>query len=178
MFNRSAYNKTNFNRINAGASGNISSNALLSFSSAAEAGRIRKAGADSNISFGMTINATRIVPIHPATAEISLGTSCKLQKRVSVYSSADISLGMQTVYYAFGVEELSLRGLVLGPGDELVIDTDLMTVTLNGVNVTRYVNGNSKFIKLLAGNNTLVYQDGSGLSREAAVRVEWKARWL
>jgi hypothetical protein len=178
MFNRSAYNKTNFNRVNAGASGNVSANALLSLSAAAKAGRIRKAEAAAGISLEMAAELTRIVHAYPAAAEISLGASCKLQKKVSVYSSADISLGMQAVYYAYGVEELSLRGLVLRPGDELVIDTDLMTVTLNGVSVARYVNGNSRFIKLLAGNNTLVYQDASGREREATVRVEWKARWL
>jgi phage-related protein len=95
-----------------------------------------------------------------------------------VRASAGVDLGAQATYYAYGVEEISLPGLTLRPGDELVIDTDLMTVTLNGVNIARYVSMNSQFIRLLANSNTLVYQDASGQTRKATVRVEWKPRWL
>jgi hypothetical protein len=112
-----------------------------------------------------------------ALSRLNLGTSGRLVKRVPASMRAVFDLGTKMIHYAYGTEEIAFDGLVLHTGDELVIDTDLMTVTLNGVNIARYVSMNSKFIKLLAGANTLVWQDKC-VTRTANIRVEWKPRWL
>jgi hypothetical protein len=178
MFNRSGYNKINFNRVGSDAIGNISASAFLSFSATCKIGRIRKVSAVAGVSFGGGAALTRTFAVYLAPAEISIGALAAPQKRMFVQAFANVDLGAQATYYAYGVEEMSLPGLVMRPGDELVIDTDLMIVTLNGVNVARYVSMNSQFIRLLASGNTLIYQDASGQTRKATVRVEWKPRWL
>lgn len=67
--------------------------------------------------------------------------------------------------------------LVLRPGDELVIDTCEMTVTVNGINQMRYTSQDSDFFNLLRGNNEIVYTDGSS-SRRVSIDILWKDRWV
>jgi len=67
--------------------------------------------------------------------------------------------------------------LALAPGDELIINTDEMTVTVNGQNGMRYFSMDSDFFKLLSGENKIVYSDTSG-SRDVLVDIIWKDRWL
>jgi len=67
--------------------------------------------------------------------------------------------------------------LILAPGDELIINTDEMTVTVNGQNGMRYFSMDSDFFKLLSGENKIVYSDGSS-SRDVLVDIIWKDRWL
>jgi len=72
---------------------------------------------------------------------------------------------------------ISLPGLVLRPSSELIIDTDQMTVMLDGVNVTRYFSPDSEFFKLRPGNNLLIYEDGVQ-NRDVQYIILWKDLWL
>jgi len=63
----------------------------------------------------------------------------------------------------------------LGVGDILVIDTDEMTVELNGVNVTRYFSG--EFFTLFIGANEIEYMDNEA-ARTVEVRIAHQDRWL
>ena len=67
--------------------------------------------------------------------------------------------------------------LTLAPGDELVINTDDMTVAINSQNGMQYFSMDSDFFKLLSGENKIVYSDGSG-SRDILFDIIWKDRWL
>lgn len=67
--------------------------------------------------------------------------------------------------------------LSLSPGDELIINTEEMTVTINSQNGMRYFSTDSDFFSLLSGANTIVYGDLAG-SRKVSVDVIWKDRWL
>ena len=67
--------------------------------------------------------------------------------------------------------------LTLTPGDELVINTDDMTVAINSQNGMQYFSMDSDFFKLLSGENKIVYSDGSG-SRDILFDIIWKDRWL
>jgi hypothetical protein len=176
MFNRHGYNLSKFN---AGTGqGGASAAGIFSLAAAGKGGRIRRSSGVCALSLGVSGKPTG-VKFARAALSLSLGVSGKPTRRVSPAASpAFFSLGAQANYYAYGTEEIAFDGLVLRSGDELVIDTDLMTVTLNGVNIARYVRMNSQFINLLAGSNILVYQDKSGATRTANVRVEWKPRWL
>lgn len=62
------------------------------------------------------------------------------------------------------------------PGDTLIIDTEHLTVTVNGDNVLHLI-GKDEFPELLPGENELVYIDSEG-QRIVKIRVIWKDRWL
>ena len=74
--------------------------------------------------------------------------------------------------YGLNVDFIKLEGLTLLAGDELIIDTDNMTVTLNGVNVIQYVSDDSTFFPIHAEDEIEV--NGSG---QAGLVVQWKDRW-
>lgn len=74
----------------------------------------------------------------------------------------------------YGQEVLTVAGVDMRPGDELIIDTEHMTVTLNGVNIVDRVKDDSIFFKLKAGINDIVVEGGT----TADIRILWKDRWL
>jgi phage-related protein len=76
-----------------------------------------------------------------------------------------------------GEAVIDLTGLVLAPGDELTINTEDMTVTLDGQNGMDYFSLDSEFFTLLSGLNTLVFTDGE-TTRTIAFDIIWKDRWL
>ena len=76
-----------------------------------------------------------------------------------------------------GESVITLEGINLKPGDELVINTCDMTITINGQNAMEYFSDDSEFFNLLSGLNTLIYSD-SNSSRNISFDVIWKDRWL
>lgn len=76
-----------------------------------------------------------------------------------------------------GEAVISLEDLILSPGDELIINTCDMTVTLNGQNGAQYFSDDSEFFALLSGQNTIIYTDGN-TSRDVVLDIIWKDRWL
>ena len=63
----------------------------------------------------------------------------------------------------------------LAAGETLVIDIAKKTATLDGVNVLKDMSGT--FYDLLAGANTITYEDSEG-SRTLVVTVTYKDKWL
>lgn len=76
-----------------------------------------------------------------------------------------------------GEAVINLTGLTLAPGDELIINTIDMTVTVNGQNGMQYFSLDSDFFSLLNGANKIVYSDAVS-SRKVLVDIIWKDRWL
>jgi hypothetical protein len=76
-----------------------------------------------------------------------------------------------------GYATISLPGLVITPGGDLVIDTEQMTVTLNGDDVTRFFDADSEFFKLKPGDNIVLYEDGQE-NRDISYKILWKDLWL
>ncbi len=74
----------------------------------------------------------------------------------------------------YGQEVMTIEGVNMVAGDELVIDTEHMTVTLNGENIIDRVSDASVFFKLMSGVNDIIVEGGT----TADVRVVWKDRWL
>lgn len=69
---------------------------------------------------------------------------------------------------------MTILGVNMVPGDELVIDTEHMTVTLNGENIIDRVSDDAVFFKLMSGINDITVEGGT----TADVRIVWKDRWL
>jgi len=63
----------------------------------------------------------------------------------------------------------------IAAGEVLVINCKAKTVELDGVNVIH--NWSGSFPDLLAGLNTLVYDDGEG-ARALSIQVAWQDKWL
>ena len=74
----------------------------------------------------------------------------------------------------YGQEVMTIEGVNMEPGDELIIDTEHMTVTLNGVNIIDRVEDSSIFFKLKSGENEIIVEGGTS----ADIRILWKDRWL
>lgn len=77
----------------------------------------------------------------------------------------------------FGEQFIALPDLTLRAGQTLVIDTDKMTVTVDGQNVINLMSNDSEFFLLLQGEDIVTYSDDSN-SRNINIKVEWKDRWL
>jgi hypothetical protein len=114
-------------------------------------------GGVSDLSLASVANATQVLDGGIGTALLTL-----------------LAEALQSVQ---GEAVITLEGLVLVPGDELIINTQDMTITLNGQNGTEYFSADSEFFTLLSGENTIIYSDGEA-SRKINLDVIWKDRWL
>ena len=74
----------------------------------------------------------------------------------------------------YGSVTMVIEGVNMEPGDELIIDTEHMTVTLNGINIVDRVSDESFFFKLMPGDNDIIVEGGT----TADVKILWKDRWL
>ena len=72
-------------------------------------------------------------------------------------------------------ERIALPGLILRPNDEIVIDTDKLTVTHNQQNAMRFVSRDSEFFLFNPGPNELTLRMSAG---QAEMRILWKDAWL
>jgi hypothetical protein len=99
--------------------------------------------------------------------------------KVFIVEAEDATLVMltQAVHQLSGEQVMRFEDLVLCPGDELVINTCDLTVTLNGLNAMEYFAADSEFITLLNGKNIIEYNDESG-TRNISFDIIWKDRWL
>lgn len=112
-------------------------------------------------------------PRDMALNNVAVYTRCVLMTP----SPASLELNSRAAITLSGESSLTLTGLILKPGDELLIDTGEMTVLLNGQNAMKYFTKDSEFIEFLHGINDIVYSDKSA-SRKVTIDVLWKDRWL
>ncbi len=177
MFNRSTFNQQPFNRSSADVFPSVTF--VIAIKCVAAAGLRQSGSSQIPINLGMT--ATPVLVRHAKISPMDIvvkASSNATRQRQSTVLPMDMEIKFRANHYTYGTEVINLEGLTLAPGDELVIDTDLMTVTLNGENIAHLVSRDSDFLKLLAGLNTIVYQDASGQNRSANIRIEWKPRWV
>jgi len=80
-------------------------------------------------------------------------------------------------FNTFRLEYIELPDLILAPGDELIIDTDAMTITRNGENVMRYLSRASEFFQFNPQENEIEYVS-SNPDDQVEIRILWKDAWL
>jgi len=85
-----------------------------------------------------------------------------------------ISSARGTSVSSYGSVTMVIEGVNMVAGDELVIDTEHMTVTLNGVNIVDRVSDDSAFFKLQPNENDIIVEGGT----TADIKILWKDRWL
>lgn len=174
MYNRTTYNRSGYNRID-----------IDEFIWSAEAFGQSGAAAYIIVTRRLTGNASAvgsasgdIVRIFAMQGDIS-AESVGIGRIIRIRSFSSeveaISYAKATGLVSYGTEILAFSDdLTLQPGDELIIDTDAMTVTLNGENAVAYVTDDSIFFKLAPGDSTLNFAGGD----QADIRILWKDRWL
>ena len=80
-------------------------------------------------------------------------------------------------FNTYRYEYLKLPDLIVRVGDELIIDTDLLTVTLNGQNVIPQLSRDSEFFLFNPNVNDVIYTSGSP-DDNVDIRILWKDQYL
>ena len=177
MFNRQPYNRGKFNVPSAAISSN-SGIALLKLGAVpVSAQRTISASGQASLKLGSLTDGT-IIKYSTASAVLTMsGVADGTKVFIVSAGTAALVIMTQATHQVSGEQAMRLEGLVLHPGDELVINTGDMTVTLNGQNAMQYFSADSEFITLLNGENILEYNDES-TSRDISFDIIWKDRWL
>jgi len=177
MFNRQPFNRGKFNVPSAAISSN-SGIALLKLGTIpVDVQRTISANGQASMKLSGLSDGT-IVRYAAGSCLFTLGSYADGTK-VFIVEAEDAALVMltQATQQLSGEQVMRFEDLVLKPGDELVINTCDLTVTLNGQNAMEYFAADSEFITLLNGENTIEYNDESE-SREISFDIIWKDRWL
>jgi|GEM_PF-6638900 len=80
-------------------------------------------------------------------------------------------------FNTFRLEYISLPNLILKKGDELVINIENKTITLNGQNAMRYLTRESDFFLFNPSENTIEFKNDTK-GGETDIRILWKDAWL
>ena len=177
MFNRQPFNRGKFNV----PSVTISSNngiALMKLGAVpVSAQRTISASGQASLKLSGLSDGT-IVRYAAGSCLFTLGSYADGTK-VFIVEAEDAALVMltQATQQLSGEQVMRFEELVLRPGDELIINTCDMTVTINGQNAMEFFSNESEFFTLLNGINTLVYSD-SNSNRKISFDIIWKDRWL
>lgn len=177
MFNRQPYNRGRFNRAPGQTTGASGISLLKLGVNTVAAMRNIAASGMSNLSLKQQSIGT-VVKYSVAAATLSLKATGKgIKEFIVAANPVALSLKADASQTLSGEAFINLESIVLAPGDELVINTCDMTITLNGENAMEYMTNTSEFFNLLTGSNTIEYTDGSE-EREINIDVIWKDRWL
>lgn len=175
MYNRSPYNRAGYNRsasfvfewvstVNATAESVGALLIIRYFDGAAEA---------VTTSSGEIIRTALFVD--GATAEAVTDAIAEYIRHIYQHGQADAeTTGSGAAVSTYGSVTMVIENVNMSPGDELIIDTEHMTVTLNGINIVDKVSDESVFFKLAPGDNDVIVEGGT----TADVKILWKDRWL
>lgn len=119
-----------------------------------------------------TFYLPRVEHVYSAVIADGFENSFFIRQRPFASEVQGESFANQPNIYGLNVDYIKFVGLTLVAGDELIIDTDHMTATLNGVNVIQYVTDDSTFFPIHAEDQIEISGNG-----QAAVVVQWKDRW-
>ena len=192
-FNRMGFNRGKFN-----ASAHKRSNANITMSAAGDLTAARSFGGDAEIVLNTESGALNTSSTFKGDAEITLLADGDMNAARSFNGAADIilsALGHMNLIHAldgaafivlettsqefntFRVEYIELPNMNFRTGDELIIDTDAKTITLNGVNIMRYLSRTSEFFNFNPRENEIEYLSSNPNDR-VEIRILWKDAWL
>ncbi len=177
MFNRQPYNRGKFNVPSVAISSN-NGTALLKLDVVPVSAQ-RTISASGKASMKLSGLSDGAIVRYAAGSCLFTLSSYADGTKVFIVEAEDAALVMMTqaTQQLSGEQVMRFEDLVLRPGDELVINTCDLTVTLNGENAMEFFTADSEFITLLNSENTIEYNDESE-SREISFDIIWKDRWL
>lgn len=177
MFNRQPYNRGKFNVSSSSTLGNSGIGLMLMKVNSVPSSKIISAIGSTKLAMNEEVIST-IVKYNNGSSELLLDSHGEGTKVFIVLSNAsNMAISTEANQALAGESIITLEGIDLKPGDELVINTCDMTITINGQNAMEYFSDDSEFFNLLSGLNTLIYSD-SNSSRNISFDVIWKDRWL
>ena len=153
MYNRTPYNKTTYNRTTS-----------IVFEWLATANAETQTSATLKIIRYLDGSAAAVATASGVFVRVLLPSA--LAEAVATASGTGVS--------TYGSVTMVIEGVNMVAGDELIIDTEHMTVTLNGANIIDRVSDDSAFFKLQPGENDIIVEGGT----TADVKILWKDRWL
>ena len=195
------FNRMGFNRCKFNASAHKRSNANIAMSVAAELTAARSFEGIAEIALTSESGTLNTSSIFGGEAEITLLTHGDINAARSFSGAADVilsALGHMNIIHDFNgaaffilettsqefntfrIEYIELTergGLTLQAGDELIIDTDAKTITLNGQNVMRHLSRASEFFGFNPRENEIEYVS-SNPNDNVQIRILWKDAWL
>jgi len=198
MFNRQPFNRGKFNRKRTDRSVYFFGNASLTIGTAGhististlqgEVGVRLTAAGQLNHSAGLSGSASvefdasgfliRSLP-YGGYAAIRLSAAGQVL-RIRIIEGGAASVIFTVVSGGFNTyryEHLKLPDLTVRVGDELIINTDLMTVTLNGQNAIPYLSRDSEFYLFNPNENDVIYTSGNPNDR-VDIRILWKDQYI
>lgn len=177
MFNRQPFNRGKFNVPSVAVSSNSGISLLKLGAIPVSAQRTISASGKASLKLGSLTDGT-IIKYSTASAVLTMSGAANGAKVLIVDAgAATLVMLTEANHQISGEQVMRFEDLVLKPGDELVINTRDLTVTLNGLNAMEYFAADSEFITLLNGENTIEYNDESG-ARKISFDIIWKDRWL
>ena len=127
-----------------------------------------------------TTGRVNIILPFAGAAPINLATAGRLNL-VSVLAGNLFIVLTATVtargFLIFITEHIHLPSLILRPGELLIIDTDNMTITVNGQNVMRHLSRDSEFFLFSPENNDVTFQNATPTG-QANITMLWRDTWL
>jgi len=192
-FNRMGFNRGKFN-----ASAHRRSNALMTMQAAGDMIAVRGFTGEAMIVLDTESGALNTVSTFEGNADIELSASGRMNATRTLQGAADIimsAFGRMNMIHAldgaafmvlsttskefntFRLEYIELPNLTLAAGDELIIDTDRKTITLNGVNIMRHLSRYSEFFNFNPRENEIEYISSNPNDR-VEIRILWKDAWL
>jgi len=177
MFNKQPFNKGKFNTSSV-EGGSLFGEINISLNLSGKLSVVRAMGgkADILLNTGGSVIRAQALKGNPS---IELSASNKLLVRSrQLEGTSNINVETQSEgFNTYEYEVMKFSGLVLTPGDELIIDTGEMTVELNGQNVIQYFSRDSDFFSIKPGENIVVYESGN-TNNKADVKILWKDAFL
>ena len=104
---------------------------------------------------------------------VATATADQIRRRFMSGKAEAVATATAGGLYIVGNEFLILDGITLAAGDDVEIDTERMTLMINGINGIPYLTDDSTFFML--SDNDIIHIEGSGT---ATVTLLWKDRWL
>lgn len=179
MQNTQKFNLAKFNIIGGGSVASSATCLVATESACNPVVTYRGAGEATVKTSALTKQPDLITPVYPLEAVAITSGTARFINRIELWPEAANVVTGASVKTAsvFGVDVLSLPQIVLRPGQELIIDTDNMTATIDGQNAIHLLSDDSVFFLLAQGEDIITYSDNSG-SRHINIKVMYKDRWL
>lgn len=177
MFNRQPYNRGKFNTPSVQSTSNSGLSILKLSGEPVKPQQVMTSYGMSALMLRSTSNATNIKNSGGSATLILDNKASPTKIYYGMLDISNIELQTKGEHILAGEETIKLSGLILKPGDELVIDTGEMTVSVNGENMMKFVSNDSEFFNLLPGDNEIIYTDGV-TTRNVSIDILWKDRWV
>ena len=173
MYNRTPYNRAPYNR-KARFVFEWTATANVESGSGGAVLIIRYLSGASEAETGSSGEVVRVLLPSGASEAVTEAVGDYIRTRFFAAVAEAVTTASGTGVSTYGQEVLTVAGVNMVAWDELIIDTEHMTVTLNGVNIVDRVSDASVFFKLMSGVNYLIVEGGT----TADIKILWKDRWL